>query len=79
MAEFIAQDCAIGKDFFGEKEAHGCHYIDWENGDGNSPKILDEFDYQKLVTSSMLFARKFDWGFSQRLIKKIDENILHIA
>lgn len=47
-------------------------YMDWHS-DGASPKILDENDYDKLVSSGALFARKIQSGISDILIKKLIE------
>ena len=35
-------------------------YIDWENGNEESPALLDENDYEKIINSNKLFARKID-------------------
>ena len=45
-------------------------YTDWSAG-GNSPKTLDETDYEKIVRSGQLFARKFDETLSEKLIQKL--------
>lgn len=52
-------------------------YTDWSAG-GNSPKTLDETDYEKIVSSGALFARKLDEKNSARLIRMLlcDKGIL---
>ena len=49
-------------------------YIDFSKG-GRSPKILDITDYDKLVSSQAVFARKFDDRISNVLTNKIIENL----
>lgn len=53
----------------------GAHYIDWHrcSNAGRSPKVLDESDFERLMASGALFARKFDWGMSKGLLDKIDQ------
>ena len=46
------------------------HYIKWEKG-MSSPKILTESDYQDIVTSSKLMARKFDIDIDKTIINKL--------
>ena len=42
-------------------------YIDWKSGRGGYPAFLDETDYEKIIKSNHLFARKFDINSSDRL------------
>lgn len=50
-------------------------HIDWHrcSNAGRSPKVLDESDFERLMASGALFARKFDWGMSKGLLDKIDQ------
>ena len=41
-------------------------YIDW-GADGANPKVLTEKDYDKIVASGALFARKMESGVSDKL------------
>ncbi len=45
-------------------------YVDWSEKK-NNPKILDETDLDKILTSERLFARKFDTEKSGKLIELI--------
>lgn len=45
-------------------------YFDWSEN-GGSPKILDESDYEAVVASDALFARKIQTGVSDSLINKL--------
>lgn len=54
-------------------------YIDWSAG-GANPKVLDENDAEKLASSEMLFARKFDMVNHPGILDLIDKNLsLHGA
>jgi hypothetical protein len=64
-------DCA---EYFQPNE-YGCHYIDWNAKIDKLPKILDLGDFDKLLGSQSLFARKFDEHKSSELIARI-ENML---
>ena len=46
------------------------HYVDWSRG-GNNPKILTIDDFNKLMTSDKLMARKFDDSVDSRIIATI--------
>lgn len=51
---------------------HG-HFIDWSRG-GPHPEILTEPDFDRLVGSGMLFARKFDSLRSGSLLDALDSH-----
>ena len=46
-------------------------YIDW-GPDGANPQVLTENDYDKMVSSGALFARKMESGESDKLMEKLD-------
>ena len=46
-------------------------YIDW-GPDGANPQVLTEKDYDKIVASGALFARKMASGASDKLIENLD-------
>ena len=46
------------------------HYIKWEKGK-SSPKTLTESDYQEIMDSSKLMARKFDIDVDNKIIIKL--------
>ena len=50
-------------------------YSDWHKGKKSAPATLDETDYEKLAASEALFARKFNFPDSEKLILKLEENI----
>ena len=49
-------------------------YVDWTGG-GASPRTLTSADYEMLLNSGMLFARKFDDQVDADLIRRISEHI----
>ena len=49
------------------------HYIDWSHG-GAHPKTLGSEDYDKIVESGKLFARKFDAGYDTKVLDMLDAN-----
>ena len=61
---------------FERSNEHGCHYIDWSDNESNSPRVLNESDFNRLSESKCIFARKFDQFESQYLLKMLDEKIL---
>jgi hypothetical protein len=50
-------------------------YVDWTGG-GASPRTLTSADYETLMASGMLFARKFDADKDAAIIQRISETIL---
>ncbi len=50
-------------------------YMDWSKGDGASPAYLQEADYEKIIESDCLFARKFHPEVSKSLRDKIKGKI----
>jgi hypothetical protein len=60
-------------------ESFNYRYVDWsgeESGHRETPAILDERDWTKLMASKCLFARKFDPQRSATLLDRIDREIL---
>ena len=57
-----------------EIEKNCLRYIDWKSGP-EYPKILREEDYQKVMGSNALFARKFDENIDKNIIEKIYKQI----
>lgn len=49
-------------------------YIEWNQKNGNKPAILDETDYDNIIRSDAIFARKFEYPVSKKLIDKLTEN-----
>ncbi len=49
-------------------------YVDWSGG-GASPRVLTSADYDMLMQSGMLFARKFDDSVDASVIKRISDSV----
>lgn len=45
--------------------------VDWKRGSNGSPYIFREEDYDELINSGVLFARKFSEDVDKDVIKKI--------
>ena len=54
---------------------HGNHFIDWQGLRPREYLTLDERDFDDLLSSQALFARKFDEHKSRRLLEMIDDYI----
>ncbi len=50
-------------------------YIEWKKRNGNNPANLDETDYDNIINSDAIFARKFEYPVSEILMNKIEEHI----
>ncbi|MBD8389745.1 beta-1,6-N-acetylglucosaminyltransferase [Dysgonomonas sp. BGC7] len=48
-------------------------FIEWKHRDGISPANLDERDYDNIMNSDALFARKFEYPVSEKLYEKLIE------
>lgn len=58
---------------------HGNHYIDWAGRHQREYLTLDERDFEDLLESEALFARKFDEVQSSKLLEMIDQQIHHVG
>ncbi|WP_051662739.1 beta-1,6-N-acetylglucosaminyltransferase [Flavobacterium sp. KJJ] len=69
--EFYFQTIIMNSAFAKKVNNNNLRYIDWISRNGNNPAILDETDYDKLMQTDALFARKFEYPKSISLMKKI--------
>ena len=53
-------------------------YIDWKSGERGGPAFLDESDFQAIINSDKLFARKIDNNKSD-LIQMLTTNIRNVG
>ncbi len=60
------------------KPVLGLHYIDWTRG-GYSPKVLGVEDFERLIASHALFARKFDMTQDSAILDMIDAHLTQRA
>jgi len=72
--EHFFQILLMNSHFSDKVEGNNLRFIRW--GDtSNSPSILLEKDESEIFSSSALFARKFDWRKSRKLINKITRKL----
>ena len=63
--------------FMGSRQDY-MRYIDWENSpDAKSPYVFQEKDFDRLISSGMNFARKFDMQQDERIVLKIQDYIMN--
>lgn len=67
----ILMNSPFGKDIV----PHNMRFIVWEVRNGNFPANLDESDYEDITKSDALFARKFEYPVSEKLLTKIKNRI----
>lgn len=61
-------------EFYEKTKMYGVNnlrFIDWERGTNNSPYIFKNKDYDNLMKSNNLFARKFDFKVDKEIIDRI--------
>ena len=55
----------------------GQHYILWDNIDSNHPRVFTESDYNMLIQSDRMFARKFDEKVDKQIIDMIFQYVMN--
>lgn len=73
--EFYFQTIIMNSDFATKVSKNSLRYIDWSYRNGNRPAILDESDYDKLIKTDAVFARKFEYPNSKDVMEKIKDVI----
>ena len=57
-----------------EQNVRNClRAVDFSKGDGKSPRIFTEKDFELLTQSGCLFARKLDSKHSMKLVKMLND------
>jgi hypothetical protein len=51
-------------------------YIDWDNPNPSRPRVFVKSDFERLVNSSKLFARKFDLSRDADIFELLDQKIV---
>jgi hypothetical protein len=69
--EEFFQTIIMNSEFASEAVSDHLRYIDWHSRNGNAPANLDESDFEKIMSSGKLFARKFDYPVSESVVSKI--------
>jgi hypothetical protein len=73
FADAITHD--FSADIYPDHTHHGNHFIDWAGRRKRAYLTLDERDFDDLLASAALFARKFDEQPSRRLLDLLDIHI----
>jgi len=74
--EHFFQMIVINSSFKERVVNNNLRYTDWSGG-GSSPKTLTSEDYDKLVDSDKLYARKFNIDQDENIIKMLNERFLN--
>lgn len=73
--EFYFQTVIMNSDFASKVANDNLRHIDWVARNGNNPAVLDKTDYEKLIHSNAIFARKFEYPESIGLMNKIKNSL----
>lgn len=73
--EILPQTVLMNSSFASTIVNDNLRYLVWERRHGSKPAILDGSDFDDIVASSALFARKFERPRSGELLKRIDAEI----
>ncbi|MBN1312803.1 MAG: hypothetical protein JXB30_15420 [Anaerolineae bacterium] len=76
-AELFMPTVVMNSPFKGTTIDKNLHYIDWSTRQRN-PRILDRTDFDYLIASGQLFARKFDTSVDSEILDMLDEHIKQI-
>ena len=71
--EFFFQTILANSPMKEKIEKDNLRYTIWERKNGSSPAILDETDYDAIVASDCIFARKIDSEISAKLVEKLEK------
>lgn len=71
--ESYFQTIVMNSDFKNKVSNNDYRYIDWSDG-GKSPKVLTVKDFDRLVSSDKLFARKFDACTDEKVLNMLDDH-----
>ena len=69
--EFVFQTILMNSHFKNNVVSNHYRYIDWSAG-GPHPKLLDANDFEKMVNSDNLFARKFKTSHDSKILDLLD-------
>ncbi len=60
---------------FKENIKENLHFVKWDNVIDGHPETLEEKDYNEIINSEKIFARKFDKDHDEKIIRLIEERI----
>ncbi|KAB7788137.1 beta-1,6-N-acetylglucosaminyltransferase [Bifidobacterium cebidarum] len=70
--EFFFQTIIANSPYKSDIIDNDLRYVDWTYRNGSGPAILDETDYEKILSRNAFFARKIDLTISKKLIALIE-------
>jgi hypothetical protein len=73
--EIALQTLIMNSPFAARVENNNLRYIDWTRKKNPQPYVLDLSNWEAMIGSGMLFARKIDRPFSDGLIERLREHI----
>lgn len=68
--EIFFQTILVNSKYLKSISNKNLRYVDWELRNGSSPAFLDLSDYDKIILSEKIFARKFN-NISEALLEKL--------
>lgn len=68
--EVFIQTLLFSSDFYQNRADYNIRFIDWSKH-GGSPEILTENDFDRIVASDRLYARKFSMNKDAEIVKKV--------
>jgi hypothetical protein len=77
--ELFFQTIIINSPFKDKVINDNLFYIDWDNPNPSRPRVFVKSDFERLVNSSKLFARKFDLTRDANIFDMLDQNTLEEA
>lgn len=72
--EVFMQTLLYSSEYYGNRATFGTHFIDWSNHKG-SPEILTEKDFDRIINSDRLYARKFSLQADSKVVEKIINHV----
>ncbi|MDL2215120.1 beta-1,6-N-acetylglucosaminyltransferase [Dysgonomonas sp. OttesenSCG-928-M03] len=73
--EIFFQTILLNSPFRDKINNNNMRFIVWEERNGNFPANLDDSDYDNILGTSALFARKFEYPVSAGLLSKVKERL----
>lgn len=73
--EFFFQTILMNSKYSNNIIKNNLRYTDWTKRNGSNPAFLDETDYNKLLETDCVFARKIDSVISKNLLTMLKENL----
>lgn len=73
--EFFFQTIFMMSDYKKYVIKDNLRYTEWTKRYGSRPAILDERDFEQIIESDSIFARKIDPEISKELIKKVETHL----